>query len=193
MPKRTRSYRDSFLRDLLDPVEAANYLNVAVEDPEEDMLLLALRDIAEAHQLALVAREAGMARESIYRALSASGNPRYSTLSGIVRALGLRFRFEPCLQRRITLAAERDASTAAQTAQNIDIAHSARGMGDFSTLSRLSGTAPTGALAAANNQIRDPRASLHLFANTRGDVPSVRKVNASSVGQMDIYEYAQRQ
>jgi probable addiction module antidote protein len=82
------------MRDLLDPTEAASYLNAAIDDPEEETLLLALRDVAEAHQLARVAREAGIARESIYRSLSATGNPRTTTLRNIVRVLGLRFHFE---------------------------------------------------------------------------------------------------
>lgn len=94
MPKRTTNYRDSLMKDLLDPTEAANYLSAASDDPEEETLLLALRDVAEAHQLARVANEAGIARESIYRALSATGNPRTTTLRNIVRALGLRFHFE---------------------------------------------------------------------------------------------------
>jgi probable addiction module antidote protein len=94
MPKRTSNYRDSLMRDLLDPAEAATYLNAAIDDPEEETLLLALRDVAEAHQLARVANEAGIARESIYRTLSATGNPRTTTLRSIVRVLGLRFHFE---------------------------------------------------------------------------------------------------
>jgi DNA-binding phage protein len=63
MPKRTSSYRESFLKDLLDPVEAVNYLNAAFEDPEEGTLLPALLDVAEAHQLAQVANKASIAGE----------------------------------------------------------------------------------------------------------------------------------
>jgi DNA-binding phage protein len=61
MPKRTSSYRESFLKDLLDPVEAVNYLNAAIEDSEEGTVLLALLDVAEAHQLAQVANKASIA------------------------------------------------------------------------------------------------------------------------------------
>jgi probable addiction module antidote protein len=95
MPKRTSNYRDCLMRDPLDPAEAASYLNATIDDPEEETLLLALRDAAEAHQLARVANNAGIARESIYRALSATGNPRHTTLRNIVRVLGLRLHFEP--------------------------------------------------------------------------------------------------
>jgi probable addiction module antidote protein len=89
MPKRTRPYRDSLLADLQDPHEAAGYLNAALEDSDK-MFLVALRDVAEAKQLAKVAEKAGIARESIYHTLTRKGNPTYSTLLGILRAVGLR-------------------------------------------------------------------------------------------------------
>jgi probable addiction module antidote protein len=94
MPKRTRDYHESLLSDLQDPKEAALYLNAAFEDSDE-MFLVALRDVAEARQIAEVAQEAGLARESIYRMLRSKGNPRYSSLLGVLRAVGLRFTVEP--------------------------------------------------------------------------------------------------
>ena len=90
MPKRTTDFRDDLLADLADPKEAVHYLNVALEDSEE-MFLVALRDVAESRQMAKVAESAGVARESIYRMLTAKGNPTYSSLNGILRAVGLRF------------------------------------------------------------------------------------------------------
>ena len=54
MPKRTRPYRESLLEDLQDATEASQYLNAALEDSEE-MFLVALRDVAEARQMAKVA------------------------------------------------------------------------------------------------------------------------------------------
>jgi probable addiction module antidote protein len=89
MPKRTRPYRDSLLEDLQEPSEAAAYLNAALADSDE-MFLVALRDVAEAKQMAKVAESAGVARESIYRMLTQTGNPTYSNLLGILAALGLR-------------------------------------------------------------------------------------------------------
>jgi probable addiction module antidote protein len=53
-------------------------------------LLLALRHLAQAHGIAKVAKAAGIERESLYRALSASGNPRFSTLVAVTKAIGLR-------------------------------------------------------------------------------------------------------
>lgn len=89
MPKRTTSFRDDLLCDLADPREAAAYLNAAMEDSDE-MFLVALRDVAEANQMAKVAEGAGVARESVYRMLTAKGNPTYTSLLGILRTVGMR-------------------------------------------------------------------------------------------------------
>jgi probable addiction module antidote protein len=94
MPKRTSDFRADLLEDLANPQEAAHYLNAASEDSEK-MVLVALRDIAEARQMARVAGEAGVAREALYRMLHKAGNPTYSSFMGILGALGLRLVFAP--------------------------------------------------------------------------------------------------
>ena len=94
MPKRTSDFRAELLEDLADPQEAADYLNAAAEDSEK-MVLVALRDIAEARQMARVAGEAGVSREALYRMLHKGGNPTYSSFMGILGALGLRIVFTP--------------------------------------------------------------------------------------------------
>jgi probable addiction module antidote protein len=94
MPKRTRPFRDALLEDLLDPREAAHYINAALTDSDDTMLLVALRDVAEAHQISAVARESGLSRESVYRMLSENGNPTLASLSAILQALNLRFAIE---------------------------------------------------------------------------------------------------
>ena len=83
MPKRTSSYHTSLIEDLKDPAEAANYLNAALSDSEE-MFLLALRDVAESRQMARVAADVGVSRESLYHMLTVSGNPTYKTFCGIL-------------------------------------------------------------------------------------------------------------
>jgi probable addiction module antidote protein len=94
MPKRVRSFRAQLLRDLLDPNEAASYVNAALEDSDE-MFLVALRDVTEARsRMSRVANEAGVSRESVYRMLSKSGNPTHSNLRGILKALNLRLSVE---------------------------------------------------------------------------------------------------
>ena len=94
MPKRTTGFRDDLLVDLADPREASSYLNAALEDSEE-MFLVALRDVAEARQMAKVAKSAGIARESVYRMLTVEGNPTYNSLLGILGAVGLRLAIRP--------------------------------------------------------------------------------------------------
>ena len=61
--------------------------------PEE--LLLGLRRIAEAQGMSRVAEAAGLSRESLYRSLSAAGNPRLSTLVAVLRVAGLKLSVRP--------------------------------------------------------------------------------------------------
>ena len=79
-----------------DPAFAAAYLKEALEDSENpSVLLIALRRIAEARGgIAKVAKAAGIQRESLYRALSAKGNPRLSTISAVAKAVGLKLTLE---------------------------------------------------------------------------------------------------
>ncbi|MDP2265956.1 MAG: putative addiction module antidote protein [Thiobacillus sp.] len=79
---------------------AVEYLKAAMEsldDPENRAAgLLALRTVAEAHGgLAAVAAEAGISRESLYRALSPKGNPTLKTLLAVLKSVGMRLSVEP--------------------------------------------------------------------------------------------------
>ena len=58
------------------------------------MIRAALRDIAQAQNITRLANEAGLTRRSVYKALSAEGNPSMATLLKIAKALGLRLRLE---------------------------------------------------------------------------------------------------
>ncbi|MDE0106599.1 MAG: putative addiction module antidote protein [Bryobacterales bacterium] len=63
----------------------------ADEDPGDGSLIrAALNDVARSRNMAGLAREAGMSREGLYKALSPDGNPTFATVVRIVRALGLR-------------------------------------------------------------------------------------------------------
>jgi probable addiction module antidote protein len=78
-----------------DPEFAAEYLKAALEDDDEPrVLLIALRHLAQARGVAKVAKAAGIERESLYRALSANGNPRLSTLYAVAKAIGLKLTVE---------------------------------------------------------------------------------------------------
>ena len=98
MPKRTRKYKDSLVKSLKDPREAAAYLNAHLEkdeDESEELFLLALRDVARAYGVSEIAENAGLGRESLYKALSADGNPKLTTLKAMLDSMGLRLNVEP--------------------------------------------------------------------------------------------------
>ena len=66
----------------------------AKEDPGDGSLIrTALNDIARAGNMSWLARETGMSREGLYKALSKNGNPAFSTVVRITRALGMQMRF----------------------------------------------------------------------------------------------------
>ena len=94
--KASASHDEAVVRRLRqDPEFAAEYLKAALEDEDEPrVLLIALRHLAEAQGIARVAKAAGIERESLYRALSAHGNPRLSTLVAVTRAIGLKLTVE---------------------------------------------------------------------------------------------------
>lgn len=68
------------------------YLNVALEEGDLPLIVAALGDVARARRMTIVARDAGLARESLYRSLSANGNPEFGTVLKVMRALGLRLQ-----------------------------------------------------------------------------------------------------
>lgn len=82
--------------EFLDDKETiAEYLNMALEDPNPEMLLLAVKNIARARGMAQLAQDAGLGRESLYKALSEGAKPRYDTVLKVVRALGVKLHAEP--------------------------------------------------------------------------------------------------
>jgi probable addiction module antidote protein len=80
---------------LEDEETIAEYLNMALEDPNPEMLLLAVRNIARARGMTQLARDTGLGRESLYKALSEGAKPRYDTILKVVRALGVKLHAEP--------------------------------------------------------------------------------------------------
>lgn len=86
-----RNYRVSLLESLKDPKEAEAYLNASLEENDPSLLLLALRNVAEARGGMLkTARKAGLNRENLYRMLSKSGNPRLDSLRQLLDVMGFR-------------------------------------------------------------------------------------------------------
>lgn len=79
-------------RYLDDDAAIAEYLTAILETDDPDLLLLALGDVARAKGMAQVARESGLGRESLYKALAPGAKPRFDTVMKVARALGVRFR-----------------------------------------------------------------------------------------------------
>lgn len=81
--------------------DMALYLDACFdEDPGDGSLIrAALGDIARARGMSQLARDTGMAREGLYKALSAEGNPEFATVMKVVRALGLRLHAETAVMK----------------------------------------------------------------------------------------------
>ena len=88
----TASHRQKVIERLrARPKLAAAYMQAAIEAGDQAALLLALRTVAEAcGGMSMIAAKTGLKRESVSRALSATGNPRLSSLSAILAAAGLQ-------------------------------------------------------------------------------------------------------
>jgi probable addiction module antidote protein len=73
----------------------AEYLTAALEDPDPDVFLAAIRDVARARGMAQLARDAGLGRESLYKALTPGAKPRYDTVLKLLHALGVKLSAAP--------------------------------------------------------------------------------------------------
>jgi probable addiction module antidote protein len=82
--------------DYLDDEKTiAEYLTAALEDPNPDIFLVAVRDVARSRGMAQLARDTGLGRESLYKALSPGAKPRYDTMLKVLHALGVKLHVEP--------------------------------------------------------------------------------------------------
>lgn len=97
--KRSRKYQDFLMEELKDHDETVAYLNAALEESlkgdeeSKHLFLIALRNVAEAQGgVARLARKANVGRESLYKTLSETGNPKWHTLVSLIIGLGLNLR-----------------------------------------------------------------------------------------------------
>ncbi|MBO9661677.1 addiction module antidote protein [Dokdonella sp.] len=81
-------------RYLRDDEAIAEYVSAVLETGDSDLLILALGDIARARGMAQIAKDAGLGRESLYKALSPGAKPRFDTVLKVARALGVRLTAE---------------------------------------------------------------------------------------------------
>ncbi len=75
--------------------DIAAYLEAAFEEGDPALVAAALGDIARAKGMAQIARDTGLGRESLYKALSPEGNPEFATIMKVVSALGLKLHATP--------------------------------------------------------------------------------------------------
>lgn len=93
---KTKSFKDSLIKALKDPVEASAYLNAVLKEGDVALLLQALRDVAEAqHGISKLARLTKLNRANLYQMLSAHGNPRVQSLESVLKAFGLKIGVLP--------------------------------------------------------------------------------------------------
>jgi probable addiction module antidote protein len=82
-------------RYLNDDFAIAEYMTAVLETDDFELLLLALNDIARVRGMTQVAKDAGIGRESLYKALSPGAKPRFDTIVKVARALGIRLAARP--------------------------------------------------------------------------------------------------
>ena len=92
MKKKKTTYNPFDAAAYLDNDAAvAEYLSAATEDPNPEVFVAALGDVAKARGMAQIAKESGLGRESLYKALSVGAHPRFETINSVLHALGMKF------------------------------------------------------------------------------------------------------
>jgi probable addiction module antidote protein len=96
---KNKNYQEWLLEKLKDHDEAVSYLNAALEESlkgdeeSQHLFLIALRNVAEAQGgVGALAKKAHVGRESLYKTLSGTGNPKWHTLVSLCMAMGLNLR-----------------------------------------------------------------------------------------------------
>lgn len=96
MMKKTKTSRYDVAEHLRSPKEMAAYFEACIEEAGDDAAFIAkaLGDIARAKGMSQVARDAGLSRESLYKALSGERSPGFDTILKVMHALGLKLHAE---------------------------------------------------------------------------------------------------
>ena len=96
---KTQQYKEHLLKSLEDPNEAAAYLDACLED-DPSVFLLVLKDVAEAQGgIGELSKKSSLNRQSLYRSLSRTGNPKLNNVWTILTSLGLEFHIIPAKGR----------------------------------------------------------------------------------------------
>jgi probable addiction module antidote protein len=82
--------------DYLDDEETiSEYITASLDDPNPEVFLTAVRDVARARGMAQLAKDAGLGRESLYKTLAPGAKPRYDTMIKLLHALGVKLSASP--------------------------------------------------------------------------------------------------
>jgi probable addiction module antidote protein len=92
--KLTKDHQKSLLETLKDPREAAEYLNAALEEGDNELFLLALKNVVKASGVTNIARKTNLNRENLYKMLSEKGNPELTSLWSILSSIGLKISID---------------------------------------------------------------------------------------------------
>jgi probable addiction module antidote protein len=90
---RTIDYKKGLLKRLQDPEYAVMYLTTVLTEETPEAFLIAVKCVVEAREknITALAKHSGITRQALYQALSEDGNPRFSTLTKILKSLNLKF------------------------------------------------------------------------------------------------------
>ena len=104
--KRSKSFREYLIKSLKNPVEAAEYINAVLRENDVNLLMAALRDVAEAQGgMSSLSRQTKLNRANLYQMLSNHGNPRVHSLENVLKVFGLRIAVMPDKSPRVHAAA----------------------------------------------------------------------------------------
>lgn len=94
-------YQERLIESLKDPEEATAYLNVALEDEDPRIFLLALKNVIEAQfKISEIAKKTNLNRENLYRMLSKKGNPKLTSIVPLLQSIGLTLAVQPFVVKK---------------------------------------------------------------------------------------------
>ena len=97
---KTRNYKEHLHERLKKPKEAAEYLSAAIDDDDPGVFLIALKDVTDAYgRMNKLSMQSSLNRQSLYKALSKSGNPKLLSILAILSALGMEISIKPASKK----------------------------------------------------------------------------------------------
>ncbi len=94
--KKSKPFRKSLVKALKDPIEASEYLNAVLKEGDFNLLLEALKDVAEAQGgMTQLSRQTKLNRANLYQMLSSHGNPRIQSVENVLKVYGLKIGVLP--------------------------------------------------------------------------------------------------